>query len=95
MLCNRPEECSSLLILQGINGNRKSVMFQDNVLAYTENFSMIALELILSEWMISHILWPGRSPDLNPYDYIQLGRKWEGVCAQKVIVYVNIPLPIF
>jgi len=42
-------------------------------MAYTENFSVVALEEILSEWLISHILWPGRSPDLNPYDYVQLG----------------------
>jgi len=62
-------------------------------LAYTENFSMIALEEILSESLISHILWPGRSPDLNLYDYIQL--RWKGVCEQKVIVCVNIPLLIF
>jgi len=58
-------------------------MFQDNALAYTKKFSMIALEELLSEWLISHILWPGRSPDLNPYDYIQLGWKGEGgVCTE-------------
>jgi hypothetical protein len=64
-------------------------------MAYTENFSMAALEEILSEWLISRILWPGRSPDLNPYNYVQLWWKGGGVCAQKVIVYVNIPLLIF
>jgi len=44
---------------------------------------MIALEEILSEWLISRILWPGRSPGLNPYDYIQLGWKGGGgVCTE-------------
>jgi len=51
-------------------------------MAYTQNFSVVALEEILSEWLISHILWPGRSPDLNRYDYIQLG--WRGCVHRKL-----------
>ena len=51
-------------------------------MAYTENFSMMALEEILSEWLISRILWPGISPDLNLYDYIQL--EWRGCVHRKL-----------
>jgi hypothetical protein len=40
--------------LQGINRNRENVLFQDNVIAHIANFSVIALEEILGEWLISH-----------------------------------------
>jgi hypothetical protein len=51
--CRMPHYVNSNTTLQGINVNRENVLFQD-VIAHLANFSMITLEDILDEWLISH-----------------------------------------
>jgi hypothetical protein len=38
---------------------------QDNATAHTADFSMTVLEQVYGEWLIYHLLWPPRSPDMN------------------------------
>jgi hypothetical protein len=48
------------------------------------NFSMVALEEILGKCLVTHTLWPPRSPDLNTRNYYLLG-------TLKDRVYMNNP----
>jgi hypothetical protein len=57
---------------------------QDNATAHTANNSMVALDEVFGERVISRGLWPPRSPDLNPCDFYLWG-------TLKEKVYVNNP----
>lgn len=57
---------------------------QDGATAHTSNISMAFLRNVFDERIISKNLWPARSPDLTPPDYVLWG-------AAKQTVYRNRP----
>jgi hypothetical protein len=42
---------------------------QDSATAHTANYTDMVLNEVLEERVVSHRLWPARSPDLHPYDF--------------------------
>lgn len=57
---------------------------QESAKAHTANNSLVALDQIFSERIISRRIWPPRSPDLNPCDFCL----WDTV---KEKMYMNNP----
>jgi inhibitor of nuclear factor kappa-B kinase subunit alpha len=46
---------------------------QDGATAHTATYSINALNEVFENRLISHRLWPARSPDLNPCDFYLWG----------------------
>jgi hypothetical protein len=46
---------------------------QDGATAHTANYSIYVLNNVSEDRLISHRLWPSRSPDLNPCDFYLCG----------------------
>jgi hypothetical protein len=58
---------------------------QDNATAQTANNSMVALDEVFGEWVISWRLWPRRSPDLNTCDFYLWGTERKSVYEQSTL----------
>jgi hypothetical protein len=52
---------------------RHGYFIQDSATAHTADYSIKVLNKVAEERMISHRLWPVRSPDLYPYDFYLWG----------------------
>jgi hypothetical protein len=46
-----------------------SFCMHHNAMVHRTNFSMVALEETMGKWLITHALWPSRSPDLITCNY--------------------------
>jgi len=44
-----------------------------NAMAHRTNFSMVDLEETVGKWLITHAVWPSRSPDLKTCNYYVCG----------------------
>jgi hypothetical protein len=63
---------------------RRGYFMQDGATAHTATYSINVLNKVFENRLISHGLWPARSPDLNPCDLYL----WENL---KDEVYSNNP----
>jgi hypothetical protein len=48
---------------------RHDYFMQDGATAHTATYSINVLNEVFDNRLISHRLWPARSPDLNPCDF--------------------------
>jgi hypothetical protein len=60
-----------------------SFFMHHNAIVHRTNFSVVALEEIVGKWLISHVMWPSRSQNLNTCNYYLWG-------ALKDRVYMNV-----
>jgi hypothetical protein len=67
--------CVVLTLTPFFRGVRKDekmygCFMQDSAMVHTVNFLLIAQEEVFRKWLMSHRLWPHKSPDLNPSSYV-------------------------
>lgn len=61
--------CGSLLRALWQDKKIYGYFMQDGATTYTVHYIINVTNKVSEDRLISHILWPARSPDLSPYDF--------------------------